>query len=146
MIRARIAAWFRPPFLGLAAGLSLTLAAGAGHAQDLPFDLAGNWQVEEIDGTPVLDGVDVQLDLSSGGTAGGSTGCNTMFGQVKVSGGVLKIGPLAVTRKACPPAVMEQERKLLEVIGAVADYRKEDGALVLLSAAGGAVMRLSLRP
>jgi heat shock protein HslJ len=84
------------------------------------------------------------LEIEDAGTVSGSTGCNTMFGQVRQGAGVLKIGPLAVTRKACPPAVMDQERKFVEAINATVDYRSERGKLILLNAKAEPVAVLTL--
>lgn len=115
-------------------------------AQDgsLPFDLIGKWKAEEIQGQAPASGTDSILEIEEAGTVAGTGGCNTIFGQVRQGGGVLKIGPLAVTRKACAPAVMDQERKFVEAINAAVDYRGERGSLTLLNAKSEPVLRLSL--
>jgi heat shock protein HslJ len=115
-------------------------------AQDgsLPFDLIGKWKAEEIQGVAPQSGADSILEIEEAGTVAGTGGCNTIFGQVRQGGGVLKIGPLAVTRKACAPAIMDQERKFVEAINAAVDYRGERGSLTLLNAKSEPVLRLSL--
>lgn len=128
-----------------AAALVLTACLPAA-AQDgsLPFDLIGKWKAEEIQGAAPQSGADSILEIEEAGTVAGSGGCNTIFGQVRQGGGVLKIGPLAVTRKACAPAIMDQERKFVEAINAATDYRGERGSLTLLNAKSEPVLRLSL--
>ncbi|MFN4168243.1 MAG: META domain-containing protein [Pannonibacter phragmitetus] len=125
------------------AALAAFLPAAA-QDRGLPFDLVGKWKVEEIQGEAPQGGADSILQIEEAGTVAGSGGCNTIFGQVRQSGGVLKIGPLAVTRKACAPAIMDQERKFVEAVHAAVDYRGERGSLTLLNAKSEPVLRLSL--
>lgn len=128
-----------------AAALALTaLVPASAQDRSLPFDLIGKWKAEEIQGELPKSGADSILEIEEAGTVAGSGGCNTIFGQVRQSGGVLKIGPLAVTRKACAPAIMDQERKFVEAINAATDYRGERGSLTLLNAKSETVLRLSL--
>ncbi|MFN7168164.1 MAG: META domain-containing protein [Pannonibacter sp.] len=133
--------------LSLPVALALFLAlVFSARAQDaaLPVDLVGKWLAEDIGGKGVIDTAQTVLEIEDAGTVSGSTGCNTMFGQVRQGAGVLKIGPLAVTRKACPPAVMDQERKFVEAINATVDYRSERGKLILLNAKAEPVAVLTL--
>ena len=138
---ARLVAMSLP--LALAVFLLLGFAA---RAQDtaLPADLVGKWLAEDIGGNGVIDYAQSVLEIEEAGTVAGSTGCNTMFGQIRQGGGVLKIGPLAVTRKACPPAVMDQERKFVDALNAAVDYRSERGKLILLDAKSEPVVTLTL--
>ncbi|ALV29166.1 MAG: META domain-containing protein [Polymorphum sp.] len=132
---------------GACAATALALMAfqpAAAQDRGLPFDLVGKWKVEEIQGEVPKSGADSILQIEEAGTVAGSGGCNTIFGQVRQSGGVLKIGPLAVTRKACAPAIMDQERKFVEAVHAAVDYRGERGSLTLLNANSEPVLRLSL--
>ena len=57
-------------------------------------------------------------------------------------GTTLTLGPLASTKKACPPAIMDQEAKFHQALGETRGYRFENGRLFLLDAQGAAVMRL----
>lgn len=136
---ARLLAFALPLTLALVLALSV-------KAQDasLPTDLVGKWLAEDIGGNGVIDYAQSVLEIEEAGTVAGSTGCNTMFGQIRQGGGVLKIGPLAVTRKACPPAVMDQERKFVDALNAAVDYRSERGKLILLDAKSEPVVTLTL--
>ena len=50
----------------------------------------------------VPDGVEATARFVDGRVSG-STGCNSYSGSYDLGGDELRIGPLAMTRKACPP-------------------------------------------
>ncbi|WP_208995667.1 META domain-containing protein [Pannonibacter tanglangensis] len=129
--------------IALAIVMSLSFGAKADEPA-LPFDLVGKWLAEDIGGKGVIDTAQTILEIEEAGTVSGSTGCNTVFGQVTQGAGLLKIGPLALTRKACAPAVMDQERKFVDAINATVDYRSERGKLILLNAKAETVAVLTL--
>ncbi len=54
---------------------------------------------------------------------------------------MLELGRAAVTRMACPEALMEQEQRLLAAIGAVAGARIENGLLILEDIEGKLVIK-----
>ncbi len=58
------------------------------------------------------------LTIADGGAVSGSTGCNQFTGRATISGSpaVIDFGPLATTRKACPPDVNEVEQAVLRVL------------------------------
>lgn len=119
-------------------------AAGAATAQDVPADLIGIWLVETISGEPAEPGIEASLEFEGSGTVDGSGGCNALFGPYSNDGG-FRIGPLAVTRKACPPNVLSQEQAFLKAIKAVRDFRLESDnqMLLLLNGSGDKVVCLS---
>jgi heat shock protein HslJ len=53
------------------------------------------------------------------------------------------MGPLASTRKMCPPAVMDQENRFLRALETVRSARVEHDLLYLQGANGQTVLRLS---
>jgi len=87
----------------------------AAHAVDVNMpglDLNGSeWWVEDIEGHGVIDMSHTTLRFSVDGTVSGDTGCNRYHGSVDISGDRIRFGPLAGTRKACSPALMDQEIK-----------------------------------
>jgi len=123
----------------LASGLANTVAA-----QDVPADLVGVWKVETISGAAVDPQVDAWLEFEEAGTVDGSGGCNSLFGPFSNDDG-FRIGPLAATRKACPPDILTQEQALIKAIPAVRDFRlrSDNQELQLLNGAGDVVVRLS---
>ncbi|WP_346896303.1 META domain-containing protein [uncultured Roseibium sp.] len=129
--------------IGLCALLAPVLVNPA-SAQEVPAELVANWKVEAISGAPVDPGVMASLEFEGAGTVDGSGGCNSLFGPYSNEDG-FRIGPLAVTRKACPPSVLSQEQALIKAISAVRDFRLEadNQQLLLLNGSGDAVVQLS---
>ena len=66
----------------------------------------------------------------------GSGGCNSFRGSYSLDGGTFRFGPIAATRRACPPPQMQQETRFFAALEATRGVRVEDGALLLLDAAG----------
>lgn len=119
------------------------LPACAGVPPSAPPELTGEWRVEDLDGRGVLDRPPLTVVFSLGGVAA-SAGCNRLVGAFEQSGSRLRIGPLASTRMACSPALMEQERRLAASLqGVDAVYVAEAGAVRLSGPSGASLL---LRP
>jgi len=75
----------------------------------------------------------------------GTGGCNRMGGKATISGNKIDFGRLVSTMMACPPAVMDQERKFHDALGLARSFRvdREQRKLILVDAAGQTVMRLA---
>ena len=112
-----------------------------------PGVLAGTgWLVEDIDGRGVVERGRSTMTFETAERVVGSTACNRYFAPVTLAGSTLRFGPGGSTRMACAPAVMDQERRFLEALGAVRTYRLEGGTLQLLDEAGRVVLRLTRAP
>jgi heat shock protein HslJ len=59
------------------------------------------------------------------------TGCNTGFGDVTVGDGTITVGPVATTRIACEPELMEWETALLSFLDGELGFELADDALTL---------------
>ncbi|NTU79005.1 MAG: META domain-containing protein [Chloroflexales bacterium] len=81
--------------------------------------------------------------LFEGGTALGSTGCNTFRGPYRVSGATIAIGPLASTLVLCDDAISQQEATYLRALQEAAAWRIEGATLTLLNASGAEVARFT---
>ena len=83
--------------------------------------IVGTWQLAEIvDGDVVaLIDSDATLTFAEDRSLTGSTGCNTLSGDVVVEGDALKIGPVATTKMACKDPVLARTETLL--LAALAD-------------------------
>lgn len=124
-------------------GLLVALAAGAAMAEDgSAGGITGSWVATEIAGAPVAEGVVSWMTLTAEGRAQGQGGCNGFTGGYRVEGAALGFGPLAATRRACPPAQMAQEAGFFAALGATRGFRIEAGALLLLDEGGAPVARL----
>lgn len=103
--------------------------------------LAGTgWTVVELGGEPArpaAEGWPAQsLDFDAeGGRVSGHAGVNRFAGRCDLEGFGLNFGPLAMTRRAGPPAQMEIERRYTVVLSAVTGWRQEGSNLVLVTPA-----------
>ena len=125
---------------GDAAPPSRTAAAGSSAGADR---LVGpTWVAEDIRGRGVIDFLQSSIVFTAEGQAHGFGGCNNFTGRYTLDGTTLTLGPLASTKKACPPAIMNQETSLYEALGETRGHRFENGLLFLLDARDASVMRL----
>ena len=133
-----------------ALGLAMVLSgcSTAGPAAPTSPSLAGtSWVAEDIDGRGVLGGVQSTLVFDAAQRISGRAACNQYFGTVERGEGArLQLKPAGTTRMACPEPVMDQERRFLEMLGAITSYRSDSGALSLLDATGRVRIRLVALP
>jgi heat shock protein HslJ len=113
----------------LVAVLGLSLAAcGAEGASKLEgtsweFDAYSSLETGIVDKVPGTSPT-IAFDRD---TVSGSDGCNQFSGGYEISSGnMIEIGPLASTRMACEPAVMEQADIILSILDGAFLYEKED--------------------
>lgn len=107
------------------------------------------WRPVEIDGKPVTvaeAGREPHLLIESDGDeVRGFTGCNGFHGSVQHTDTDLHLGPLAVTRKACPPPAGGTETRFLRALEATTSYRVVGDALDLRDEDDEVRMRLEAR-
>ncbi len=85
-----------------------------------------------LEGEPVADGVESSIRFETEGRVVGAAGCNNFQGTYEVDGSTLTFGPMAITRKMCPPAQMDQEAAFLQAMERVRIFSwDDDGALLL---------------
>lgn len=129
--------WFSVAPFAAALSLGACLAAGDDRPERAFALLGAEWVVEDIAGRGVIDGARATLVFGSDGRLSGDTSCNRYFADYRVEGTNLQIMSAGVTERACGPAVMDQERRFLEVFNAVDRYRIDEmGALVLSAPTG----------
>ncbi|MFJ4874434.1 META domain-containing protein [Streptomyces sp. NPDC088745] len=93
---------------------------GGSTASTVPADLAGK----------------AHLTFGKDGSLSGRTGCNSLTGTAKESGGKLVLGRVATTRRMCQGAAGEVEKKILKVLTGTVSYTVDGRALSLTSPAG----------
>ncbi|WP_172330669.1 YbaY family lipoprotein [Mangrovicoccus sp. HB161399] len=149
-LRARILAGDRVLFLtkrhfGVLTGGEDSTDILVERAAAQPASPAGLWLAEEIGGDGVIDQLRTVLEIAADGTVSGSGGCNSISGQATVSGSGIAFGPVAATRKLCPPAIMDQEEKFLRALGLAASWRidPELHQLILMDGTGQPIAVLS---
>jgi heat shock protein HslJ len=112
-------------------GASPTGAASVSTLQE------GEWRVENIRGAGVIDNSPATLLFGPDGRLSGNATCNRLIASYTVDGSKLTISPAGTTMMACPPALMDQERKLVDLLGKVSSYSIDHtGALVLTTTSG----------
>jgi len=105
----------------------------------------GHWLAENILGGGVIDRVESRLEITSDGSVYGSGGCNAISGTAKIVGDSIEFGPIAATRKACVPAVGDQEQKFFKALGLTRrwQYDAQQEKLMLLGKGGRKLMVLA---
>lgn len=117
--------------LALLLGACATVATGS--------RLGGEWRAVDINGIPVSGTRPITLRLED--AASGNSGCNSYSGAFRLTSRQgIEFGPLAVTRMACGPELMDQESRYLSILRSVSGYSfYSDGSLSLISEDGRAV-------
>jgi putative lipoprotein len=101
------------------------------------------WRADEIDGRRVPSPSAPTLSFDGVHGVSGSSGCNRYSAALTVRGLELRVGDVALTRMACPPAVMELESRFVTALAAVRGYRLAGDTLELLDESGRVRLRLS---
>lgn len=97
----------------------------------------GEWMVEEIGGQGIVDDSRPTLLFGEDSRLSGNASCNRLIATYTVEGSKITISPGGLTRMVCPPVLMDQERKLVDLLNTVATYRiDKSGALILGSTSG----------
>ena len=119
----------------LASGVGLAGCAATNTQAPLQ---GAEWRIAEISGAGVIKGSDASLLFMEAGQLAGSGGCNRLMGGYESSAkGHLTITPTGATMMACPQALMNQERKLLDLLPKIAGYDIDaSGSLVLRTGDG----------
>jgi heat shock protein HslJ len=74
------------------------------------------WQVRDFAGEAVAG--EAWIAFQTGGMVTGYSGCNRFNGRYAESPGKIEVGPLAMTRMACPPPMMEIEAAFSQALEA----------------------------
>jgi heat shock protein HslJ len=98
------------------------------------------WRAEDIGGKGIVERSEVTLMLGSDGKIGGKSGCNGYSANYRLTGETLNVyQPMAGTRMACAPALMNQERAFQTLLESAASLTvTPDGGLLIKSADGSA--------
>jgi len=95
--------------------------------------LGTEWILEDLGGAGMLDRVQATLAFPEAGRVAGSSSCNRFAGSVEVGNGTIRFGQLASTRRACVPAVMDQEGKYLKALEGAERVAMEGPYLLIYS-------------
>lgn len=110
-------------------------------AADIVYDT--EWLAEDLEGAGVMDIAQTTLTFNISGDVHGSGGCNRYFGKAAIDGNDVSFSPLGVTYMTCPPAMMNQERKFLEILGKTKEYTIIGSKLYLIDERGEKLARMA---
>lgn len=99
--------------------------------------VGAEWQVVEVEGTPVMAGVPVSLQFQSDGSLSGQVSCNSLAGRFSMSGEGLGLSPLVTTKMACAEPVMKQEQAVLAILADAPKHDFDAQGRLLIRASGG---------
>ena len=83
-----------------------------------------------------------RLEFMADGRLGGYSGCNSVSGTWRMEDGAVRLGPLIMTKRACPGERDDMERRFLQAVNAQARFSIEGGRLVA-EAPGGPRLELT---
>jgi heat shock protein HslJ len=136
--------------------IATVLALVGCQAQPIALDEVGipneasvagtQWLLEDLAGRGVLDRLQSTLRFAETGRVSGRAGCNDFSGPIRWGGAQITIGPLMVTRKACSPAVSDQEARYLDALAGAQRVRSDGPYLLIDTAVAGKSLRFSRMP
>lgn len=128
-------------FVGVIALFGLSFKA---RSEDrVPAITDVSWLAEDINRGGVIDFAQTTLMIRHDGVVSGSGGCNRIMSKAVFRGRKLTFKPVAVTRKLCPPALMDQEQKFIAALGRTRSFQVVSGKLMLRDASGKTIARLA---
>ena len=109
-----------------------------------PTALEGpEWVVTEMGGEALLDRSRISLVFDAGQLSG-TASCNRYVAEwARPTADRIRIGPARSTLRACAPALMDQERRFLELLGRFETVRFSDPGDLVLETAEGVILRAS---
>lgn len=135
-----------PMLAGCAATNGEETADAASAGSGAPALAGTRWVLETLGEAPVevAENADdrpyVMLSAEDEGVSG-FTGVNFVSGTYERDGDSLRFGTLISTRRAGPPALMQQEIEFTRALDQTAGWRIREGALELLDADGNVLAR-----
>lgn len=85
----------------------------------------------------MVDDSPASLQFLPDGRLAGNASCNRLIDSFTRDGEKLAVTPAGTTMMMCPPALMEQERRLLELLPEIKSYKIDgSGALILQTSEG----------
>jgi putative lipoprotein len=133
-----------PPFEPTAPPAAASAPAPVAPSAFDAASLAGSvWSAVDMNGIRLSQGQQVKLQFVSATEVAGFGGCNSFTGRADLSGGKVRLGPLAATQRACAPQAMAEEAMFFGALGRARSAREENGQLILLDEAGKPLVRFS---
>ncbi len=125
---------------------TLRLVRPASPAAGAPTVAGVEWVVEDVDGGGIIDFSRVTMNFQSDGRLAGRGGCNQYSGGYELDGDTLSVGLLAVTNRACAPALMAQEDRFLSILQAANRLTAGDHGALLVAGPKGRLRAMPAEP
>jgi heat shock protein HslJ len=94
--------------------------------------LHGEWVVEKINGTPLVEESRASVNFGTDNQLSGNASCNQYFGSYALTGEGLTISELGSSMMMCEPPIMDQEMLLQSILREVNRFVIEpNGALFM---------------
>lgn len=97
------------------------------------------WMVEDIGQGGIVDRSRVTMEFDPEGRVAGSASCNRYTCSFQLTGEGLSIGRPASTKMACGEALMNQERRFLEILETVNRFDLDVSGTLVLTGANGSI-------
>ncbi len=118
--------------------IGMVMMVPAGRTRVVQEDITGrDWLVAGLEGQPVLSASRITMNFGADGRISGNASCNAFTGSYKINNSQIYIGPLALTRKACVPPLMEQERAFIDLLEKVSQLQIDESGTLTISGADG---------
>ena len=113
------------------------------NAYESPFPTKMNWTLSSINGKPAPADASLRIDETLRGS--GLSGCNSWSATLyPVRGHKLAMGPVAMTKKTCSPAINMFERQYLTILHTGPNWDLNGSTLTIKSQAGTLVFHRGL--
>lgn len=128
-------------------GVLVSIATLAACQQTAPETLSGRWEVQQIAGASLGEGVDVWIEIDEAtGAVSGFTGCNSFTTTATIFSAGIAFAPVQEAAGECPNiAAATDEARLLGVLPSVQRYVRHGRSLELLASTQGSEALLRLR-
>ncbi len=128
-------------FLLFLAGIALVMLQGRQMAQQNVLGggaaLTGiSWRPITLGNEAIPEDSGIFVSFAVDGGIKGRGGCNNFFGSLEQTESGIQIGPLGVTRMACPPPIMNRESAFLEALQKTRGFQTNDESMRLLDDEG----------
>lgn len=99
------------------------------------------WVVEDLADGGIIDRSRITIEFLEDNRIAGRASCNRYSGSYKLSGAGMTLEPLATTRMACAPALMDQEARFLDLLERTESVKIGQEGELRLSTSNGETVR-----
>ncbi|MGB1477510.1 MAG: META domain-containing protein [Marinobacter salsuginis] len=99
------------------------------------------WVVEDLAGAGIIARSRITIEFLEDNRMAGRASCNRYTGSYQLRGEGIAVGPVASTRMACAPALMNQEDRFLSLLDQVSSVRIGQHGELLLSTTDGKTIK-----